>query len=183
MQQSQDAFLSWATSLEIGSSHFEIEKSIDGQKWQTIGYREAAGQSQTEQKYNYTDAKFQAVSPTTTLFYYRLKMLDLDGSFEYSTIATLQGARTGPYLQIYPNPVASNGSYQVIIGGIARNGNISGTLYDSQGKALHQLVFAVANGEPTSINLDATELKAGVYFIKINTNSQMTLPVQRLLVQ
>jgi hypothetical protein len=70
--------LSWETASEQNSSHFEVESSVDSENWKTAEILTAAGNSQNLLSYScWTDF----VADVT---YYRLKQVDLDGSFEYS---------------------------------------------------------------------------------------------------
>jgi hypothetical protein len=66
--------LKWATASEHNSSHFSIERSIDGIEWKVIGTKTAAGNSNTQLNYSYLDAINQF-----TIHYYRLIQYDIDG--------------------------------------------------------------------------------------------------------
>ncbi len=91
--------VSWATTSETNSSHFEIERSTDARNWEAIGKVEAAESSNKRMSYEYTDHQ----APFGTL-YYRLKMVDLDETYAYSKIRSLSIGHAK--LAIYPNPVA-----------------------------------------------------------------------------
>ena len=76
-------YLEWATATEHNSSHFVVEKSIDGWEWQPIGQLTAAINSTQELRYNLTDDNVMPV-----LNYYRLRQFDTDGANEeYGPIA------------------------------------------------------------------------------------------------
>ncbi len=98
--QSKDntVLLSWVTTSETNNDYFQIERSIDGQQWELIGSVEGNGTTIIEQSYEFVDH---------TLFsgnnYYRLKQVDLDGSFSYSKIITVDFQQTHT-ITIYPNP-------------------------------------------------------------------------------
>ncbi|MBK9147641.1 MAG: hypothetical protein IPM12_07480 [Flavobacteriales bacterium] len=66
--------LSWTTASEHGSSHFVIERSSDGESYSTIGQVQAAGQSANVIDYTFLDERPLGVA------YYRLQLVDLDGS-------------------------------------------------------------------------------------------------------
>jgi pimeloyl-ACP methyl ester carboxylesterase len=76
--------LAWKTETEINSSHFILEKSTNGQLFNPIGTIAAAGFSNAENSYQYTDAL-----PVNGVNYYRLRMVDKDGQFAYSNIVTI----------------------------------------------------------------------------------------------
>ena len=89
------ARLQWTVGVEENLSHYGIERSADGKTWTDAG-RVAA---RKESSYSFTDV------PTTPVAYYRLRMVDYDGStsysdvrrveFERATYATLLGTSVG----------------------------------------------------------------------------------------
>jgi len=95
--------LSWETSLEINTSSFQIERSLDGNEFQTLDEVKAAGYSNEGKKYLFVDDKVErAIAPQ---FYYRLKQIDIDGQFEYSQTLSLQGGiRKHLDFSVFPNP-------------------------------------------------------------------------------
>jgi hypothetical protein len=69
--------LKWATASEQNSSHFDIERSEDGEDWRVVGTKLAAGNSQSLINYTYLDYYNQ-----DNIVYYRLVQYDIDGKFE-----------------------------------------------------------------------------------------------------
>jgi hypothetical protein len=69
--------LNWTTTNEINSSHFVIERSIDGNKFSDINKVSATGNSTIKQNYSYLDN--QAANINSPVLYYRLKLVDKDG--------------------------------------------------------------------------------------------------------
>ena len=109
--------LEWSTITEINSAYFEIAYSTDGRNWQQRGRVEAQGFSQNRQQYKY---RHQKMMPTTD-HYYRLKLVDRDGSISYSRIKVLQ-QQTSESVSIYPNPFAKRGkTYQQTTKGNLQN--------------------------------------------------------------
>lgn len=94
--------LYWKTSSEINADYFEIERSVDARKWSTIGRVKAVGGVKSTKEYTYSD-----LYPTKENAYYRLKLVDLDGSFSLSRIVLIS---TDSNLEIilYPNPAHKN---------------------------------------------------------------------------
>ncbi|MCB0514406.1 MAG: hypothetical protein KDC60_08255, partial [Bacteroidetes bacterium] len=96
--------LNWVTASERNSSKFEIEKSSDASTFEYIGEVPAAGNSIIELGYNFIDP-----NPQFGDNYYRLKMIDSDGTFKYSEIINIKvrednmGVQDG-IIKIYPNP-------------------------------------------------------------------------------
>lgn len=85
-KQNDNIILDWATSNEINVAGFQIERSADGTAYEKIGEVPASINSVTYKAYNFTD-----LQPLQTNNYYRLKMVDVDGSFKYSNVLAFAG--------------------------------------------------------------------------------------------
>lgn len=97
--------LLWQTSSEVNNSHFEIERSMDGHHFEMIGQIEGNGTSAALHFYQFDDQNLP-VAPER--IYYRLKQVDFDGQYEYSSIVSLENRGTeGASLVIYPNPAST----------------------------------------------------------------------------
>lgn len=103
--------LNWATATEVNNHYFQVQRSADGEAFTTIGIVKGAGTVSQAQAYRFTDAK-----PLTGLNYYRLKQVDLNGTFTYSTITTATtGKQAALGLHVFPNPVKSSVSVEVTL--------------------------------------------------------------------
>lgn len=89
--------LTWITATEKNSSHFEVERSINGEDFGFMASVPAEGYSQSPKYYSYRD--YENVQKTA---YYRLKMVDQDGTFSYSDIKYVHQTLSDDVL--YPNP-------------------------------------------------------------------------------
>lgn len=91
------AHLAWTTAEEVNSDHFEIQSSTDAKQWITLGTLPSHGDSRQTHHY-----AFVHNNPSHSMLYYRLRMVDRDGSFTFSRIRSL----TFDALQaaLYPNP-------------------------------------------------------------------------------
>ena len=94
----RDVVLLWNTVSEINFSHFEIEKSTNGKDFTKIG----TAFSSVIKKYQFTD--LQTIR-NNNLIYYRLKMIDRDGKFVYSSVITVKSNKEGLSIYFSPNPV------------------------------------------------------------------------------
>ncbi|WP_221390853.1 T9SS type A sorting domain-containing protein [Dyadobacter sp. NIV53] len=151
-QETGIALLSWCTSSEINADLFRIERSENAKKWLEIGEVTANGDKTTESHYSFTDAV-----PLTGMNYYRLKMIDKDGSFAFSQIRNLD---FGSQISFYPNPVND----RLKIKGIVKEspGNKKVQVFDVAGK----VVF-----ESTSFPMEGIDMKnfsSGIYLIKVS---------------
>ncbi len=99
-----DVALEWVTATELNSSHYDVERSKDAQSWGKLDVVHAAGNSQMPIRYAITDH-----APLSGMSYYRLRIVDLDGSFTFSPEVPVQMIQN--VLLCYPNP--SNGAFTV----------------------------------------------------------------------
>lgn len=91
--------LQWTTTEEVNASHFEVQRSGDAKTFVSIGEVEAKGESRNIVNYEFPD-----LSPLPGTNYYRLKQIDLDGTYAFSkTIAVQFNAEIK--INVYPNPV------------------------------------------------------------------------------
>ena len=95
----KNVLVKWQTSQEINTSHFNVERSTDGQRFLSIGSVVAAGNSSSLRKYSFTDQQ-----PLPGTYYYRVKMVDIDGSYKYSDVVRIIFDAT-QNISVYPNPV------------------------------------------------------------------------------
>jgi hypothetical protein len=93
--------LKWQSAEEKNTSHFEVERSADGKNFSQVLTKKAQGHSAALVSYNAVDN-----SPLAGTSYYRLKMADQDGTFEYSDMVSVDAEGT-VLVRPYPNP--SNG--------------------------------------------------------------------------
>lgn len=149
VKEGQQAQLDWATSEEVNSEKFEIERSTDGRKWNTIGTVTASGEtSQTVTTYHFTDTE-----PVKGQNLYRLKMIDLDKTFAYSTIVSLN-FKSGTGITTYPNPATD----KVIIAASDWRNVKKVHIFSNSG----QLVYSSEKPEP---EINVQSLAAGAYVI------------------
>ncbi len=97
------ALLSWQTTTEANSERFDIEHASDGRNWITIGSVASERENNVLQSYRYVHQ-----NPSAGLNYYRLKMVDLDGTFAYSEMASVKLGTGNLEVSLYPNPASEN---------------------------------------------------------------------------
>ena len=108
-------------------------------------------------------------SPLSNINYYRLKMVDRDGSYSYSRIvsASMMNIIQVLKVSVYPNPVTS-GTLTVTTSGI---GKPDSTVYDLLGRKVNAIMQKETKGE---IALDVSRLPVGVYMIAIRRGQEYT---------
>lgn len=152
----KNAALNWATSSEINSNLFEIERSLDGRTFEKIGSIRAKGNSNSLVNYSYNDLN---ILSKNRMVYYRLKMIDRDNSFEYSRIIKITVGDIRNQITVGPNPFNNN----IILNNVVLNSTIE--IADISGKIVYKTI-STTDGT-IDINLPET-LKTGVYFVKVN---------------
>ena len=164
------AHLTWSTSSEMNSEKFEIEKSESNRAiWKTIGSVSAHGNSSANSTYYFKDDNSTL---NNTVVMYRLKIIDIDGSFVYSSVSNVLSTCNEQNLSVFPNPVA-NGTLNVILTSAE---NIEATLTSVTGQKIKNI--RLKNGMNT---IDVSDLSNGIYFLStisahgINQNVKVTV--------
>ncbi len=166
------ANLTWSTEQESNSSHFEIERSIDGSNFSLLGKISAAGNSSKTLNYQFNDVKVNAGTN-----FYRLRMVDKDGRFEYSNIVALNVNIKGFFVTgIYPSPFADKVNVSISSENAAQ-GLVR--LMDNTGKVLARQNAQIRKGI-TTITLDRLgDLAKGFYIIEVQSGE--TIITQKLM--
>ena len=163
-----DAILNWNTASEINANSFVVERSIDGVNFEGLGKVKAAGNSSSLKSYKYADANALALVNKFSVVYYRLKMVDNDGSFEYSkTIEVKTDADTKESVKVNPNPFTNEltVSIETLV-----DSKATLEVVDINGRVTLTQNVNVTKGT-SAINVDGIEkLKQGVYFVRVSTD-------------
>ena len=164
-----DVRLDWVTVGEINSTSFEIERSVNGKEWNQIKTIAAAGNSLSAESYTIVDENvFNAKESGDASFYYRIKMADLNGSFEYSDIR--QASFNGPALfvgEIFPNPAVLGSNYVQLPVSTLEETAILIDIYDSRGAKVSSNKSSVSMGN-NNLGIATDYLSAGIYHIRLS---------------
>ena len=163
--------LNWTTYSEINNYGFYIERSPDNINYEEIGFIKGSGTSTVENTYSYIDTD----SKNAGDYYYRLKQIDFDGTYEYSEIMKLAVAAPKNYRleQNYPNPF---NPVTTIKFQIPEASEIALTVYDLSGKEIKTLLneqksAGYYNIEWNGTNNSGMQVSSGVYIYKLRTNT------------
>lgn len=153
----EGVLLTWQTASELRFSHFEVERSTDSKLWSKLIDQTAKG---TASNYQTIDGK-----PTYGINYYRLKMVDNDGSSAYSKTVAIEWAKpNSKQWTVFPNPV-KNKLY--LTGHEDISGEKSVQVLDITGKIILKTTLnQVRNG------LSVNELSNGSYILDIKDNQE-----------
>ncbi|MFK7773352.1 MAG: T9SS type A sorting domain-containing protein [Saprospiraceae bacterium] len=149
----KDVFLEWNTETELNNEGFEIERSIDGEAWNKIGFVRGNGSVQTPQRYQFIDADLDA-----KMAYYRLKQIDFDGETSYSNMVSVE-MKDDKTFEVFPNPVTN------IL-------NLRGELAlkeDAHIVIMNNVGGKVIEVQSNSSTIDISNLTPGLYFIQIHS--------------
>lgn len=149
--QNNAAILNWRVENQINFSHFVVEKSLDGTVFNSLENIKLTN----AKFYNYKDIDLDRAS----IFYYRLKMVDNDGTFSYSNIISIRTGGVSTF-SILGNPVNDN----LNITGLKVGATL--TLYDNVGKLILQKSI-----EDESFLMDVSFLSSGVYYLQYSNES------------
>ncbi len=150
--------LSWTTSSESNSSHFNVERSTNGKNFAVIGKVNAAGNSNIARKYEFTDE-----DPGIRTVYYRLSAIDKDGKARYSEIRKVGFVNTGMTFTVAPNP--SRSDINVTIEGSTKSA-LTVSLFDQLGRKVKQLSLIKSQDRFTQ-KIDISDLVPGLYTISV----------------
>jgi len=154
------AQLNWETANESMTSHFEVERSNDGIAFLPIGQLAAAGNSTTVRKYQFDDPAF--MSQPSNVQYYRLKIVDLDGSSSYSNVISIS-YDPATTLSIFPNPIKEQMSIRF---DLSRAEQLQLIVTDLHGRIVYQENRMMAAGSGT-IDINTRAWSSGAYGVKL----------------
>lgn len=149
----------WTTASEVNSLKFVIEKSTDMMTFESIGEVMAQGNSNVLNNYSFRDQNCNA-----NITYYRLRTIDIDGSFEISHVVYVQGEADFD-VSLFPNPATDFINIQL-------NDNfneITYQIFDNQGK----MVMNNQLSEASNYRIDLQNMPAGIYYLKIYNQNRI----------
>lgn len=167
--QQENISLHWKTENEVNSAYFDLERSTDGQNFIAIARLNASGHSTNTTSYSYLD---QNLPPQVSVFYYRLKQVDIDGQFKRTSVVALN-KKDITKLKIesyYPGIVSSSLPVHItLLSDINRNVVIN--IIDENGKLLSHKTEALLPGRnQLAVSLHKIQ-SASVYFIQVQAGS------------
>lgn len=157
-RQGTSALLNWTTADEINVSRFEVQRSLNGSSFTSIGTVAAKADVHS---YTYTDAAAQDKA-----WFYRLKMIDMDGKYSYSRIIALSGSSSPDGVGLFPNPAHG---FVTVQHALATDNNALAQVLDMSGRVLRTVKLAPGASQ-TTLFLDG--LAAGMYQVRWTNGNQ-----------
>ena len=161
------ANLKWTTSSEINTSHFTVQRSIDGTNFDDAGLVFAYGSADTKTDYSFAD-NISAIS--SSVIYYRLASVDIDGKTEYSETRMIRiGKQSANAISItaFPNPVINE--VRVSIPNEWQNKKVVYEVVNAYGQVT-QKMETVSSSQTETIS--TSSLSRGFYIVKVTCEGQ-----------
>ena len=151
--------LTWTTASELNNDYFQVECSEDGKLFTTIGEVEGAGTTTETNEYSFV----HNLSQFTSKLYYRLKQVDLDGSYSYSDLKAVQlllpsNLTTQP-IKVYPTMA----SHHIYLEAIDQVNPAVFLIYGENGQLHYQRKLTWSQSDKQHI--DISSWSAGNYYI------------------
>jgi hypothetical protein len=165
---SNNVLLQWKVSTEVDVLKYEIEMARGNTELQAgnfikMGEVAGLGNNTGTRTYTFTDAETDKFGPR----FYRLKIINLDGSFTYSPIRSVVFDDPVQW-KIYPNP--SNGLFSLVYQ-LNNSEEIHARIIDTKGSVIQEY-HKTANGFPQKLNIDLFGKAGGVYLLQIDAGEK-----------
>ncbi len=154
-------YLTWKTSTETNNKGFEVQRGVDHNQFERIGFVQGRGTTTEAQQYSFAD------QISSGRYYYRLKQVDLNGVSDYSNIIEVELGLPSEYTlnQNYPNPF--NPSTRISFT-LPTDSKVLITVYNMLGEEVITLLNKNLSAGNHQIDFNAANLSGGVYIYTIN---------------
>ncbi len=168
--EEKKSILDWQIASPDNIQVYEIQRAVDQTgnndlSWESIGI---VIHEEDQEFYQFIDEQ-----PFFTKNYYRLKMIDFDGSFEYSNVISLDFEKEKSYAaKLYPNPTANTTIYLDLVTNESEEIEIQ--IVDNNGRIWSTLNI-MAQGSREFVALDLNNFSPGTYFARVKINYNLTV--------
>ena len=165
----------WITATETNNYGFEIQRRNENSEYQAIGFVSGNGTSTNRVTYSFEDNNL-----TNSRYYYRLKQLDFDGSFEYSNEVFVDITELADFrlFQNFPNPFNPSTTIKI---SIPQDSFVKIALYDILGNELKVVKQDLIAAGIHNFEINGSDLASGMYFVKMVAQGfQQTIKISLL---
>lgn len=165
----ENVLLKWETTSEVNNDYFEVERTLNpALGYETVGTVKGHGNASSNVQYQWPD-------PNTfgTYTYYRLKQVDFDGTFTYSTIIAVRGGAGPLMVTAFPNPGQAR-HIRFNMTGLRQATRAMATVYDIQGRVIYQNPDLKVSPEE-NVTLDLPQVSAGTYTLRLAIGDRETV--------
>ncbi len=169
-EENKTVVLDWQTASELNNDFFEVQRSEDGEDWEVIGQVEGNGTINEIVDYSFVDER-----PLYGTSYYRLRQVDFDGQFDYSSVQSVSLTMDNDHIEvsIYPNPTSEDDINVRLLSPNRRN-KVKLKMVDISGKIyLEQTVEAEKFSQDLKLIPDR-KLTSGIYILEIQQDQMVS---------
>ena len=164
-KKNAEVLLTWETASEKNNTGFEVQASTDGKNYEALAFVASQnGNATSAQRYAYT----HKTGNREGLMYYRLKQVDMDGTFEYYNAKVVDLGRFATTVNAFPNPFQNQFELN-LTATAAETAQI--TVTDMAGKTVYQTAQKLQKGTNT-LKVTLENQPAGLYLLKATTGNQ-----------
>lgn len=161
----KECLLKWSTSNELNCNSFEIQRSVDGKLFTTIGIAHPIKNSSNFNQYSFIDEQ-----PLGGVSYYRIAAIEEGNTISYSSMKSLVFEINNSIFSVSPNPTTNNNIniYFQELG----SGTVTLKIFNMLGREVFSINYETENGRlNTQLNV-ASQLEQGPYMIEIISGSK-----------
>ena len=166
-----DAVISWTTSTEVNNKGFEVERSFNGRTFSKINFVKGAVNSSVLHNYFVSDNNVFA-NNNTSVIYYRLKQIDLNGKFTYSDVVSVSSdnIEAEDNIKSFPNPFSSHININITA---KAESTVNVSIFDIRGQLVNSSSFVANQGEGIYKVENLDGLAGGIYFVRVESNGDV----------
>lgn len=158
--------LKWSTSIEVNNAMFVIERSTDGIDYENIGNVNGKGTTEDVSEYNFLD-----VNASKSKLYYRLKQMDIDGSFSYSDIIALDKKIANNFMVVRMSAAAAEDMFETTINAFDSK-EMKMLVTDWKGNVLMEEMQQLESGL-NSVMIDLSDMKPAIYKVTFTVEDEV----------
>ncbi len=162
----RDVILNWSTATETNNLGFEVERrNQNEQTWNALGFVKSAGTTTEPQQYSFKDTKLESGK-----YSYRLKIVDMDGTYEYSNEIEVEVGLPQEFTlsQNYPNPFNPTTTINFALPYESR---VTLSVFNVLGERVAVLFDGIKSAGYHDVVLNGSNLASGMYIYTIEANS------------
>lgn len=152
-------YLEWNVTLENENSFFVIERSLDGENFNTVGEVKVTGNAAKKRLFEFVDEH-----PKIGENFYRLKQIDSKGFSELSEINKIEIVKVVDDFMIHPNPATHNFDVSFLA---FKQGLVGVKIYNEKGQPIKDF-FLLSEEGFNNFQVDVTDLENGNYIVHLS---------------
>ena len=168
-RQHNDVLVQWEIVEEMNSNYYEVQRSENGNEWNTIANISAVGNTINAHSYSYTDKQ-----ATARLLYYRIRQVDIDGKSSVTAVRVIKDENAKTEIKV--NAASSNSVYVHFSEQV--KGSVIIRLISANGQILSQKMFDQPIGE---VMISAQNATKGIYVVTVADGQQLKYSKEILL--